>query len=321
MNPTDLRSYSSELGVYNDKFTQGEGKHYFVFSACDMAGNCSGDSTPFVVTYDKTAPRSTITSPSSGYITKETPEIIGNTTDGYSVDKVVLSYTDYNMETLQCGETWTELKTIENQNKEIVPFDWSYNEWTLGDGFYCIKVSATDIAGNIEQDTYISSLTYDSTAPSITVFNIVSDILNISANDLLSGTDKVEVKINDGEWISYTTDMNLNTILNNTPGTYTIYVKVTDKAGNTTEGSTTYTIPQPAPAQAPAQTPATTGGAVLGATTTNTTTKTTTKGITKTTSPISTTQTEEILETTSIEEPSVLGERCENKRKYQDMYI
>jgi len=311
-NPTDLRSYSSELGVYNDKFTQGEGKHYFVFSACDMAGNCSGDSTPFVVTYDKTAPRSIITSLSSGYITKETPEIIGNTTDGYSVDKVVLSYTDYNMETLQCGETWTELKTIENQNNEIVPFDWSYNEWTLGDGFYCIKVSATDIAGNIEQDTYISSLTYDSTPPSITVFNIDSGTLNISANDLLSGTDKIQVSTGNEVWKDYTPGMNINDLIGTQPGTYTIYVKVTDKAGNTTEDSMEYTIPQPAPA--PTQIPATTGGAVLGATTT-TTTKTTTKGITKTTSPISTTQTEEILETTSIEEPSVLGERCENKKK------
>jgi len=164
---------------------------------------------------------------------------------------------------------------------------------------------ATDRAGNSTTKT-VTITNIDKTNPTVDSISISNGLLTVTSTDTHSGVKSVEVKIDDGEWISYTTDMNLNTILNNTPGTYTIYVKVTDKAGNPTEDSMEYTIPQPAPAPTTAQ------EAVLGATTTNTTTKTTTKGIT---SPISTTQTEEILETTSIEEPSVLGERCENKKK------
>lgn len=58
-NLTDLASsgYMDTFGVYMDKFTKGEGTHYFAFSACDAAGNCSSYSTPpFAVTYDRTAP-------------------------------------------------------------------------------------------------------------------------------------------------------------------------------------------------------------------------------------------------------------------------
>jgi len=53
-NPTNLAPYSSSLGVYNDRFTQGEGVHYFSFSACNASDVCSPYSEPFVVNYDTT---------------------------------------------------------------------------------------------------------------------------------------------------------------------------------------------------------------------------------------------------------------------------
>lgn len=64
-SPTNLSGYQAGQGVntYVDKFTQGEGKHYFSFSACDAAGNCSAYSTPFVINYDKTAPLASINAP------------------------------------------------------------------------------------------------------------------------------------------------------------------------------------------------------------------------------------------------------------------
>ena len=79
-NPTDLSAYSSSLGVYNDNFSQGEGTHYFAFSACDAAGNCSAYSTPFVITYDKTAPVVEITSPTTNYVSGIIP-VRGSVTD------------------------------------------------------------------------------------------------------------------------------------------------------------------------------------------------------------------------------------------------
>ncbi len=63
--PANLNAYSSSLGVYNDKFTQGPGTHYFSFSACNANG-CSAYSTPFVITYDITAPIATFHFPAVG---------------------------------------------------------------------------------------------------------------------------------------------------------------------------------------------------------------------------------------------------------------
>lgn len=270
-------------------------------SITDYSGNI--EYATHQIEVDNTAPTTVLNDDLSGKYINQPILIKGVSTDTNGIDSVNISYK------LTGTTDWTFLTTIDNTSNDS-PYDFTYEWEPTSDGTYDIKVSATDIAGNIEQDTYISSLTYDSTPPSITVFNIDSGTLNISANDLLSGTDKIQVSTGNEVWKDYTPGMNINDLIGTQPGTYTIYVKVTDKAGNPTEDSMEYTIPQPAPTQIPA----TTGGAVLGATTT-TTTKTTTKGITKTTSPISTTQTEEILETTSIEEPSVLGERCENKKK------
>src|SRR5690606_24456569 len=55
--------YSSSLGVYNDRFSQGEGTHFFQFRAKDASGNWSPYSTPFQIGYDKTKPQVTITNP------------------------------------------------------------------------------------------------------------------------------------------------------------------------------------------------------------------------------------------------------------------
>ncbi|HVX24061.1 MAG TPA: Ig-like domain-containing protein [Candidatus Saccharimonadales bacterium] len=68
-SPTDLSGYSSSLGVYNDQFTQGDGTHFFAFSACDAVGNCSAFSTPFQVTYDSTAPTTPVANPAAGTYT------------------------------------------------------------------------------------------------------------------------------------------------------------------------------------------------------------------------------------------------------------
>lgn len=55
-SPTNLSTtgHMNVLGIYTDSFTQGEGTHYFAFSACDAYGVCSDFSSPFVVTYDAT---------------------------------------------------------------------------------------------------------------------------------------------------------------------------------------------------------------------------------------------------------------------------
>lgn len=261
--------YTSEFGekiLYTWDTTNGnfpDGRYQIRLAARDLAGNRDMDGPSeevITVVVDNTPPETTITTPSSGYITNEEPEIIGYTEDGYSVDKVVLSYTDYNTDTSQCGDTWTELTTINNPDKETLPFDWSYDEWTLEDGAYCIKAQGTDLAGNEEHTAIIENVIYDTTPPKITLLDLVLGILNVTADDLLSGQDKIEVSPGNGIWELYAPDMDLNDLVGNQPGTYTIYVRVTDKAGNTTVQSTSFTIPSPTP------TTTQTGGEILGVT-------------------------------------------------------
>ncbi len=82
----------------------------------------------------------------------------------------------------------------------------------------------------------------------------------MTAEDILSGIDKIEVSKDNIIWEDYTPDMDLNDLVGNQPGTYTIYIRVTDKAGNPTQDSVTFTIPSPTP-----PTPTTTPEEVLGA--------------------------------------------------------
>ncbi len=209
---------------------------------------------------DSLAPTSTITSPSSDYITKEKPEIIGYTEDTYSVDKVVLSYTNYDKVTQLCGTDWEELTTIVNPNKETLQFEWTYNDWNLEDGAYCIKAQGTDLAGNEEHTAIIENLIYDTTPPDV-LFNLVLGVLKkVEAYDELSDVYKIEVRIGeDGEWLDYEEGMNLNDLVGNKSGTYTVSVRVTDNAGNITTKTDTFTIPSPTP------TTTETAGDVLGA--------------------------------------------------------
>jgi hypothetical protein len=123
-NPSDLSGYSPVLGTYKDNFTQGDGVHYFSFSACDNAGNCSSYSSPFRVTYDNTAPTVTIIDSSTS----------GNviTPDVSATDASPLTY------------LWSTAPgvTISNTSAQEPSFTVDV------DGTYNFTLTATDTAGN-----------------------------------------------------------------------------------------------------------------------------------------------------------------------------
>ncbi|HQI92647.1 MAG TPA: SdrD B-like domain-containing protein [Candidatus Dojkabacteria bacterium] len=151
-----------------------------------------------------------------------------------------------------------------------------------------------DTLGNEEKSPSLYAVTYDTTPPQITLLDLVLGVLkNVTASDS-SGVEKIEVSKDKITWEDYTSEMDLNDLVGNQPGTYTIYVRVTDKAGNQTVSPVTFTIPQPA---------TTPGGQTLGARTQRTVLATTS------------TLTEETTETTTeeeITEEEVLGETtCE----------
>lgn len=247
---TEYTSEFTEKTLYTWDTTNGnfpDGVYQIRLAARDLAGNreLGGDSEQIIeVTVDNTPPVTTLNEAIEGVFTNEPILIEGGTTDALSgVDYVNLYY---NLSSNPV-ENWIlidTIPTVDNPDDDS-PFEWDYL-WTPDEeGTYDIKASGTDTLGNEEQSAYIYALTYDTTPPSITIFDIVADILNVNADDVLSGTEKIEIKIDDGQWMTYTSNMNLNDLLNNEPGTYTIHIRVTDKAGNITEDSTTYTIPEP----------------------------------------------------------------------------
>ena len=139
-NPTDLSAYSSSLGVYNDNFSQGEGTHYFAFSACDAAGNCSPYSTPFVITYDKTAPVVSITSPTTATVSGILA-IDGTVTDA-NPDHYWLVIQNSSNQILAGPNTVTDHSSFTDKHF----FDWDTTSVPYGQ--YTIKLEARDAAGN-----------------------------------------------------------------------------------------------------------------------------------------------------------------------------
>jgi hypothetical protein len=244
---TEYTSEFTDKTLYTWDTTNGkfpDGIYQIRLAARDLAGNreLGGDSEQIIeVTVDNTPPSTILTSDPSGDFVNSPVLIEGTTEDIHGVDEVKLSY---RLNGADSSDPWTDIITLNNPLNDS-PFDWSHTWDPIVDGVYDIKASGTDTLGNEEQSAYIYALTYDTTPPSITLFDIVADILNVNADDLLSGTEKIEIKVDDGQWMTYTTNIDLNDLLNNEPGTYTIYIRVTDKAGNITEDSTTYTIPEP----------------------------------------------------------------------------
>ena len=170
--PTDLSAYSSGLGIYNDQFTQGEGTHFFAFSACDAAGNCSAFSTPFKVIYDKTPPTVDIISPtdfSQPFSVGPTITVSASDSDSGLQSLVTHMYDSTNTLLPICGSaTATEL-SAGKMNCDLS---------SLPNGTYYIKAGAFDNAGN---NTTITSATFTISSPP-RLFNAAVTTLHPSNN-------------------------------------------------------------------------------------------------------------------------------------------
>lgn len=131
---------------------------------------------------------------------------------------------------------------------------------------------ATDKAGNTTTETVIID-NIDKTTPTINSMNISNGLLTVSPADTISNVKSVEVQINGGTWTPYTPGMDLYELVSNEPGTYTVSVRVTDNANNTTTDNTSFTIPQPPSTTTPTTT-TTPAGQTLGVATTTLTEET-----------------------------------------------
>ena len=242
-NPSDLSGYSSSLGVYNDQFTQGEGTHYFAFSACDAAGNCSAYSAPFVVTYDKTAPVSTITTPGNGDTVKGEVIISGSVID------------------INPHHYYLVIKNSANQvvagpgtvNSATVA-DYSWDTTKLPDGVYTINLESRDAAGNKgAASTMKIQVTVDNTNPIVSITNLIdgASFGNNSVVSVLGTTDDAV------EYELFIDDLSADTGLafagydwNTTgvaSGDYIVRLEATDASGNMGFDEITVTVDNTAP--------------------------------------------------------------------------
>jgi nitrous oxidase accessory protein NosD len=258
---TEDTSEFTEKTLYTWDTTNGDfpdGIYQIRLAAEDLAGNGEpeGDSEHVIsVTVDNTPPVTILNEEISGIFTNDPILIEGNTTDNLSGVDFVNLY--YNLSSNSI-EDWILIDTINNTENDS-SFDWEYAWTPPQEGTYDIKASATDTLGNEEQSAYIYDITYDLTSPEV-LLNLVLGVLNITAEDLLSGIYTIQVSPDDINWVDYIPSMNLNDLVGNQPGTYTIYVRVTDKAGNPTTDTVTFTIPSPTPTTTP------TAGDILGVT-------------------------------------------------------
>jgi hypothetical protein len=165
-NPTNLSGYMPTSTTYRDNFTQGEGVHYFAFSACDAAGNCSAYSAPFAVTYDKTAPAapanlawttSTGESIVNGGLTNEESGVASWEASASSdVDHYIYRYwNDISGNPYKVGSEYV----VPSVSGTSLP-----GVFNQGEGVHYFSVAAVDHAGNVSAFSTPFKITYDTTA-------------------------------------------------------------------------------------------------------------------------------------------------------------
>jgi hypothetical protein len=163
-NPTDLSGYSSSLGVYNDQFTQGEGTHYFAFSACDAAGNCSEYSTPFVVTYDNTAPSVPVLTWPIGGVSINNNKPLMQWDDSTDTGSGVTGY-EYQVY-YNCSDSSNVPSSCSGYYKYPLPIiNSELQAGQTPDGTYYWQVRAEDNAGNYSDWSGLEKVIIDTQAP------------------------------------------------------------------------------------------------------------------------------------------------------------
>lgn len=176
-----------------------EGLHRIKVRAKDSVGNYSDWSNTCDITADWTTPTTVLTSPTNNFITNTGIDIVGTSNDLNGVDLVRIYYSEAGQ------NNWQEITTLDNTDSTL--FDFNYLWSPAENGTYDIKVSGTDIAGNIEASDYALNVKYDNVLPSsiITNYNLAdggsietnefTGLIEGTAADLTSGISHVLLSI------------------------------------------------------------------------------------------------------------------------------
>lgn len=244
-NPSDISGYSTtpkNLNIYQDNFTQGEGTHYFAFSACDAAGNCSAYSAPFVVTYDQTAPVVHITAPDNNAVVHGTVTVSGTVTD---------TNPDYYYLVIKNSSNHAVAGPGVVNAANVAGYSWDTTK--VPDGTYTIDLEAHDKAGNKSSASFDTvKVTVDNTAPTVTVNALTTNGQTPTVTGTVNDPEAtVRVTVNEKEYLAAVTQNGTSSTWSADitdelqPGTYDITVSAADQAGN--EGTVTdvFTVSEP----------------------------------------------------------------------------
>jgi len=163
--------------------------------------------------------------------------------------------TIYTLEARRDGEAnWRPLSTGKTP---LTATTWDWNTETYPDGWYKLRVTASDAAANSPDRALTSSLTstmfaLDNTRPAIESLTINYPKATARATDQLSTISEMAFSVDDGPWQLGTTtdalfddsreDLRIDLPAGLTRGTHTLAVRVADSAGNVGSTSVTFVI-------------------------------------------------------------------------------
>jgi hypothetical protein len=163
--------------------------------------------------------------------------------------------TTYSLEARRDGEAnWRQISTGKTP---LTSTSWEWNTETYPDGWYRVRVTASDAAANSPDRALTSSqsstlFAIDNTRPSIDNLTITYPRAAARATDALNAISEMAYSVDDGPWQlgatadglydDLTEDLRIDLPQGLARGTHTLAVRVADAAGNVGSTSATFVI-------------------------------------------------------------------------------
>lgn len=163
--------------------------------------------------------------------------------------------TTYTLEARRDGEAnW---RPIQTGKAPLTQTSWEWNTETYPDGWYRVRVTASDAAANSPDRALTSSQTttmfaIDNTRPLIDALTVTYPRAQARATDALSMLSEMAFSVDDGPWQlgtsgdglfdDLTEDLRIELPTGLSRGTHTLAVRVADAAGNVGSTSTTFVV-------------------------------------------------------------------------------